>query len=184
MGSLERTSRLTGTAILSALVIVFDYMLKFSGLKIPFPWMPFLKFDFTGIPIVIALLLFDLQSSLSVSLIAGLGVLARSGDLIGATMKVLAEASTVAGMFFGQKLVFQGQDIDSNKLIPFIGGLVSRIVVMTIVNLIVLPNFYGIPWAGVLGMVPMLGVFNAMQGAISIFFGNFLNEAYKQRIQN
>lgn len=184
MGSLERTSRLTGTAILAALVIVFDYTLKFSGFKIPFPWMPFLKFDFTGVPIVIALLLFDLKSSLSVSFVAGLGILARSGDFIGASMKVLAEATTVVGIILGKKFVFQGQDKNGIALIPFIIGLFLRIIVMTIANLIVLPNAYGIPWAGVIGMVPMLGVFNALQGVISIFLGNFLNEAYKRRIPN
>jgi riboflavin transporter FmnP len=184
MGTLERTSRLTGTAILAALVIVFDYTLKFSGLKIPFPWMPFLKFDFTGVPIVIALLLFDLQSSLSVSFIAGLGILARSGDFIGASMKVLAEATTVVGIFLGEKFVFPGKEKKGIKFIPFLIGLVLRIIVMMIANLIVLPNAYGIPWSGVIGMIPMLGVFNAIQGAISIFLGNFLNEAYKLRIPN
>jgi len=34
------TARLTGTAILAALVLVFDYTLKYSGRKIPFPWVP------------------------------------------------------------------------------------------------------------------------------------------------
>ena len=184
MSALERTSRLTGTAILAALVIVFDYTLKFSGLKIPFPWMPFLKFDFTGVPIVIALLLFDLQSSLSVSFIAGLGILARSGDFIGASMKVLAEATTVVGIFLGERFVFPGKERKGIKFIPFVIGLMLRIIVMMIANLIVLPNAYGIPWSVVIGMIPMLGVFNAIQGAISIFLGNFLNEAYKLRIPN
>ncbi len=72
------TARLTGTAILAALVIVFDYALKLSGLKIPFPWMPFLKFDFTGIPIVVAFLLFGLPSASTTSVVASLGIIARS----------------------------------------------------------------------------------------------------------
>ncbi len=37
---------------MAALVIVFDYTLKYSGMKIPFPWYPNLKFDFTGVPII------------------------------------------------------------------------------------------------------------------------------------
>ena len=32
----NRVTTLTGTSILAALVIVFDYALKYSGLKIPF----------------------------------------------------------------------------------------------------------------------------------------------------
>ena len=71
--------RLTGTATLAAMVIVFDYTLKYSGLKIPFPWMPFLKFDFTGVPIVVALLLYGLPSATTTSLVASLGIIARSG---------------------------------------------------------------------------------------------------------
>jgi len=65
-----KTAKLTGTAILAALVIIFDYSLKFSGLKIPFPWMPFLKFDFTGVPIVVSFLLFGTSSSAITSTIA------------------------------------------------------------------------------------------------------------------
>jgi len=93
----RKSVRLTGTAILAAMVIVFDYTLKYSGLKIPFPWMPFLKFDFTGIPIVVALLLYGLPSATATSLIASLGIIIRSGDLIGGPMKGIAELSTVAG---------------------------------------------------------------------------------------
>jgi len=84
MGTTERkTVRLTGTAILAALAVVFDYALKFSGLKIPFPWMPFLKFDFTGVPIVTAFLMFDLTSGTITTIVAVLGIIARSGDLVG-----------------------------------------------------------------------------------------------------
>ena len=41
----------------------------------------------------------------------------------------------------GKKFVFQGQDKNGIALIPFIIGLVLRIIVMTIANLIVLPAF-------------------------------------------
>ena len=58
MGKQNRTVVLTGTAIMAALVIVFDYTLKYSGLKIPFPWYPNLKFDFTGVPIVMSLFMY------------------------------------------------------------------------------------------------------------------------------
>ena len=102
MGAKERnTVRLTGTAVLAALAIVFDYALKFSGLKIPFPWMPFLKFDFTGVPIVTAFLMFDFTSGAFTSIVAALGIIARSGDLIGGIMKGIAEVSTVAGLAGG-----------------------------------------------------------------------------------
>ena len=42
------------TAMLSALVVVLDYGLEFSDLRIPFPWLPILKFDFTGVPVALS----------------------------------------------------------------------------------------------------------------------------------
>ena len=65
------TARLTGTAILAALVLVFDYTLKYSGLKIPFPWFPDLKFDFTGVPIALSLLMYGLPSATTTSVAPG-----------------------------------------------------------------------------------------------------------------
>lgn len=175
------TYRLTGTAILSALVIIFDYALKFSGLKIPFPWMPFLKFDFTGVPIIFSLFLFDISSSLTVTLVAGLGILARSGDVLSASMKVIAEGSTVIGLYLGYRFIKESNEDTKLKIIPFFISIVARVVDMSILNLIILPNAYGIPFKVVLGMLPFLGVFNAIQGAISTFLGYFLFESYKRR---
>ena len=177
------TARLTGTAILAALVIVFDYALKFSGLKIPFPWMPFLKFDFTGVPIVVALLLFGLASAGTTSVVASLGIIARSGDLIGGAMKGIAEFSTVAGMAAGLYLT---ERISSSRVIRMAGmlavGVVTRILVMSVWNLLVLPNFYGVPFNATIGMLPLLALFNAMQGAMTVALGYTLHEAYVRRV--
>ena len=177
------TVRLTGTAILAALVIIFDYALKFSGLKIPFPWMPFLKFDFTGVPIVVALLLFGLASAGTTSVVASLGIIARSGDLIGGAMKGMAELSTVAGMAAGLYLT---ERISSSRVIRMAGalavGVATRILVMSVWNLLVLPNFYGVPFNATIGMLPLLALFNAMQGAMTVALGYSLHEAYVRRV--
>ena len=92
------TKILAGTTILGALVVVFDYTLKFSGLKIPFPLVPYIKFDLTGIPIALSMLLFGLIPGATTSAIAFLAILARSGDLVGPSMKALAEFSTITGI--------------------------------------------------------------------------------------
>jgi riboflavin transporter FmnP len=177
------TARLTGTAILAALVIVFDYALKFSGLKIPFPWMPFLKFDFTGVPIVVALLLFGLASAATTSVVASLGIVARSGDLIGGAMKGMAELSTVVGMAVG---FYLARRINSRREIrmasALVIGVVIRILVMSVWNLLVLPNFYGVPFNATIGMLPLLALFNAMQGAMTVALGYTLHEAYVRRV--
>ena len=177
------TVRLVGTAILAAMVIVFDYTLKYSGLKIPFPWMPFLKFDFTGVPIMISLFMFGLPSAVSTSLAALLGIIARSGELVGATSKALAELSTALGIAAGLRLTGDrgiGDNITKGASVAL--GLLSRVVVMSLWNIVVLPNYQSIPYDIVVGLLPMLGVFNAMQGAISALLGYTLYEAYIRRV--
>lgn len=177
-GRFEKTARLTGTAILATLVIVFDYTLKFSGLKIPFPWLPFLKFDFTGVPIALSLFLYGLPSGGLTSVVACIGIIARSGDVIGSLMKGLAEFSTILGMAAGLYLPQRWR-----RLFSLVAGLALRVVAMSVLNLIVLPNHYGMSLRVVFGLLPMLGVFNAMQGAITVLLGYFLYEAYTKRVQ-
>ena len=182
-GTGSRTARLTGTAILAAMVIVFDYALKYSGLKIPFPWMPFLKFDFTGIPIVVSLLLYGWPSSAFTSLAGTIGIVIRSGDLIGGAMKGVAEFSTAAGMAMGLHLAKRtGQGGYTAKILSVVLGLAFRIIVMSGWNLVVLPAYYGVPYGVAVGMLYLLGVFNAMQGGISTLMGYALYEAYTQRV--
>ena len=181
----SNTARLTGTAILAALAIVFDYTLKFSGLKIPFPWMPFLKFDFTGIPIIVSLLLFDITSSATTSLVAALGIIARGSDLIGGAMKGIAEFSTALGVYGGlylSKRAHLGKR--PSRGVSLVLGVVVRIIVMSGWNLVVLPGYYGLPFNAVVGMLGLLAVFNGMQGCMTILLGDLLHEAYTRRTQH
>ena len=168
---------------MAALVIVFDYALKFSGLKIPFPWMPFLKFDFTGVPVVAALHLFGLASAATASAAATLGIIARSGDLIGGAMKGIAEFSTVAGMAAGLRLAGRIAPSRWTRVAAAVtGGVVARVIVMSGWNLLVVPYYYGVPTGVVVGMLPLIALFNAMQGALTAVLGYALHEAYVKRV--
>jgi riboflavin transporter FmnP len=165
--------------LLAALVIVFDYALKFSGLKIPFPWMPTLKFDFTGVPIALSLFMYGLPSALTTSLVAFVGIVARSGDMIGAAMKFASEFSTVLGLALGMKL--------ASRLSPHLqrgsglaAGIVFRVAVMSVCNMLVLP-LYGYPEAVAYGMLPLIAAFNIAAGTMTILLATFLNEAIKRR---
>lgn len=172
---------LAGTAILAALVVVFDYSMKYSGLKISFPWLPFLKFDFTGIPIVLSLLLFGLIPGTFTSIIASITILARSGQVVSSSMKGVAEFSTILGMAVGLKLLKRFRMVGSFSL-----GIASRVLIMICVNLaliyagvIALPTSY----ANVPIIVALLfGAFNAVQGVLSILGGHFIYEAIKRRV--
>lgn len=175
------TITLAGTVTLAALVVVFDYALKYSNLKIPFPWLPFLKFDFTGIPIVLSFLFFGLVPGTITSVVASIAILARSGDIIGSSMKGLAEFSTIAGMAIGFKVSTKLKTASS-----YATGITTRVIVMMAANLsliyaglIVLPTAYtSIP----LTVTLLLGAFNVAQGTISIIVGYSLYEAIKRRV--
>lgn len=168
------TRTLTGITVLSALVVVFDYTLKYSGFKISFPWLPFLKFDFTGIPIVLSMLMYGLVPGAFTSAIAGLAILARSSDFIGASMKGLAELSTVVGMTLGLKMT------EKFKLpAAFLLGVAVRILAMSVANSVLI--FFGlIPIAMV--YLPLIGIFNFIQGSISIIGGYLIYKAVNKRI--
>ncbi|MCW4020656.1 MAG: hypothetical protein NWF14_05455 [Candidatus Bathyarchaeota archaeon] len=178
------TRTLAHTAALSALVIVFDYALKFSNLKIRFPWLPFLKFDFTGIPIVLAFLLFGFVSGATTSVIAFVGILARSGDVIGASMKGLAELSTVLGMALGLWLLRDHARV--RKHASFVFGIASRSCIMVCTNLLLVFTgvlaLYG-SYAEIPVVVSLLvGAFNAAQGFLSMLGGYLIYEALIHRI--
>lgn len=174
------TVTLAGTAVLAALVVVFDYAMKYSNLKILFPWLPFLKFDFTGIPIVLSLLLFGLVPGAFTSAIAFIAILARSGDVVGSSMKGIAEFSTILGMAIGLTLFKRFKIISSFTL-----GVISRVLVMMAANLVLIyvgimslpPSYADIS----LFVVLLLGLFNVIQGALSIIGGQLVFEAIRKR---
>ncbi|MBN2336239.1 hypothetical protein JXL21_11820 [Candidatus Bathyarchaeota archaeon] len=177
------TARLTGTAILAALVIVFDYTLKYSGLKIPFPWYPSLKFDFTGVPIALSLLMYGLPSALTTSLVAGFGIFARSGNLISAAMKTAAELSTVAGLWAGQALAGRtAMSKNTSKTAAAAAGILCRVVAMCAANMIVLPSFWGVPTEIAYDLLPLIAAFNVAQGLLTLGMGYFLHGAVEKRL--
>lgn len=174
------TKTLAGTATLAALVVVFDYTLKYSNLKIPFPWLPYLKFDFTGIPVVLSALLFGFVPGIITSVVACVAILARSGDALGSSMKGLAEFSTILGMAIGLRLFSRFRVVVSSVL-----GITSRVLVMVAANLLLiyggvllLPSAYAdvsLLWALLIGM------FNVLQGSLSVAGGCLVYEALRKR---
>jgi len=175
------TRTLTGTAVLGALVVVFDYTIKFSGLKIPFiPPLQFLHFDFTGVPVVLSLLLFDLVPGGAVtSAVAFFAIFARSGSFVGPVSKALAEFSTILGVALGYKWI--RSPVRLTKPISGVLGVSLRCLVMFFANLVIQPVYYGTPLMAVLLLSPLVAVFNAVQGSISVVGGYLIYEAILHR---
>jgi riboflavin transporter FmnP len=176
-----KTRTLAGTATLAALAVVLDYALRYSYWKIPFPWMPNLKFDFTGIPIVLSTLLYGLTPGAITSIVASVAIFARSSNAVSSSMKGIAEFSTVLGMAIGLKLCHRFRAVCSSAL-----GLVFRVAVMIVANIAMI-------YVGLMPLTPgtasislawglIVGVFNFMQGVLSIFGGYFIYEVIRKRV--
>jgi riboflavin transporter FmnP len=163
------TKTLAGSAILGSLVIVVDYLMKFFGLKIPFPWLPYLKFDFTGVPIVLSLLFFGLASGATTSAIAFLAILIRSGDVVGASTKAIAEFATILGMAISASLLKKSSSFE--KGVSLISGIATRTTTMFFVNLIILSIL----------LSPLIATFNVIQGTIDILLGYFIHSVIIHR---
>jgi riboflavin transporter FmnP len=179
----RRSVFIAGTALLGAVVAVLDVTFKIAGLKIPFPLLTFMKFDALGIPMLLAYFLFGLLSGVISSGIAFLSITLRSGDAFSGFMKFLAEFVTIAGVF----IVLKTRKPTSNrwKALAMISGILVRVSVMGIANVLLLPIFMGgfyKTYTAVLVLVPLISMFNAIQGAVSIFGGFLLYEAVIRRL--
>lgn len=179
----RRSMFIAGTAILGAAVAVLDVTFKMSGLKLPFPLLTFLKFDALGIPMLLSYFLFGLLSCVITSGIAFLTITLRSGDAFGAFMKFLAEFVTIAGVF----IVLRTHRPTSYrwKALAMICGIMVRVVIMAVANVLLLPIFmpgFYKTYMAVLVLIPLISIFNAIQGAVSIFGGFLLYEAVIRRL--
>lgn len=171
----SRTVIIAGTALFGTLAFILDWALKLAGLKILFPLLPIVRYDFDGIPIVLSLLLFGLPSGATTSAILLLAISFR--DVVGASMKALAEFSTVAGM----AIAIRGKRRFS-WILAGILGIITRVVVMNVANLVVFPLIYKRTLEAAILLLPLLTIFNATQGIITIAGGYFAYEVIKRRI--
>jgi len=64
-------------------------------------------------------------------------------------------------------------------------GILMRVMVMNVANVLLLPIFVsGQTFAAVIALLPLLSIFNGLQGAISVFGGFLLYEAIALRLNN
>ena len=173
-----------GTALLSALVIVLDVLFKIAGLKIPFPLFTDLKFDALGIPMLLAYFLFGLLSGGIVSVVAFFSITLRSGQVFPAFMKFLAEFVTIVGVYVVLRSRRQNALEKKWKTLSMISGIVVRVVVMDVANVLLLPLFtpYYKTTEAVIIIVPFISLFNVIQGVASVFGGFLLYEALVLRL--
>jgi len=172
---------IAGTAILGATVAVLDWTFKTAGLKIPFPLLPFLKFDVLGIPMLLSYFLFGFLSGSITSVVAWLSISPR--DPFSGFMKFLAEFSTIIGVYL---VLWSRRPISTRwKVFSMISGILMRVMVMVIANVLLLPIFmssYYQTYTAVIVLVPLFSIFNVIQGAVSVFGGLLVYEAVILRL--
>lgn len=154
------------TAAMSALAIVLA-LLRF---EFPFYPLTFLKFDFAELPSVLTLALVGPKWSYFCALMHMFGLLARGSDPLGASMKLLAVVSMLAGLHVARRRW---------KFAVALASL-TRVAVMSLANLIVvgflfpqwlkfaqkLLNAAGIPVTGwtdtLLATIAFVAIFNVL----------------------
>lgn len=173
------TKWIAGTSVLSALTVIFDLSFWALKIKIPFPLLPTLKFDLDGIPIVLSWLIYGPYSATITSIIVFLTISFRSGAVVSAFMKALAEFATVIGLLILQK---PAEASKTRKSAACFLGITIRCIIMGIANIIVFPAFYKKPIEATLALLPFITVFNAIAGAISLTGGLLIYNALLKRL--
>ena len=162
--------------MLGALSAAIDYSMKFSGLKdimsspwaLAFPHLAFLKLDFDGVPIFCSTAFFGLTAGLLASIIMGLAIAIRASslvELVGAVMKALAESSTMVGAYLALVKAKRARGLWLSL------GPITRAAVMCLANLLVVPHLFQQPMAFVVGLMPLIALFNIIQGSITTYLG-------------
>ncbi len=176
----RKSALIAGTALLGAVVVVLDW----SRLKTPYPLLPFLKFDALGIPMLLSYFLFGLPSGTLTSIVAWLSISPRDPLFpFSGLMKFLAEFSTIIGVY----LALRARRPTSNwwKSLSMISGISVRVLVMAVANILLLPIFmssYYKTYAAVIVLIPLISLFNIVQGAVSVFSGFLVYEALVLRL--
>jgi riboflavin transporter FmnP len=143
-------------SVLGALSVLSE-IIPGPPFDIPFPLMPKLTWDLTGIPMIVSLLLYGPVCAVYTCFV-GCSIIFLRGNVYGGTFKLVAELTTI--LAFG--LLKRGVIANSAA------AVVSRVVVMTIANYYLLQLFYGMPEPVVISSLIPIGVFNLTQALINI----------------
>lgn len=131
----RRSVILAYIGVFSSLSIV----LAISRVEISYPLLPYLKFDFAEVPVMIVFMLCGPVPAMVAESIHWIGLTFRSGEWIGPLMKFLAVISMIVGFWIGVKI---GTKIMRGKagslkifLLGMIFGVLLRVIVCTLTNI-------------------------------------------------
>ena len=162
-----KSRELAVSSILGALSFLSE-VIPGPPFDIPFPLYQRISWDITGIPMMLSLLLYGPQYGV-LTCFVGCAIIFLRGNPSGGVFKVVAELSTLLPYAL----------ISNNVIIKSTVASLSRVTVMTITNYYLLQFFYSMPEELVIGLLPVLAIFNFSQALINIIPAHIL----RQRIQ-
>lgn len=161
-------------AVFTAMVVVLEIfpIVGVTDLKLV-PTVPSFTIDWTGIPIFVVFL--GLGIIFSIVTIAVMGVAIGYRNPFGAIFKMSAELLTVVGFIIGY-LICKRMNIRGKRslIIYAVFAMLWRAVGMYIVNLWLLPIFYGLPDTVAVTAATTLLPWNMLQAAINVMGGGIL----------
>jgi len=178
-----------------AYIVVFAALaiaLNLWGPKISAPYLPFLKYQIWEIPIVTAfLLLGPLVGGLTAIINTIVLFIFYPGDLpTGPLYNLAAVASTLLGIYLVQKILVRRSSKQNEAILvtSFTAlGLILRVGIMTVVNWAFLrcpwPIGYNTPEAGILTLLPLIGLFNATIVLYTVPVGQLIAKAIRLAIK-
>jgi len=176
-------------------------ILTLSGIEIPFPPLPYLRFDLAEIPSILALGIFDLWSALAVATIHFIALSIFRGWILGPSMKYIAVISTILGLYIGFRIV--KRKLLKSFMIGLFLAFFIRCLSMSIANYVVLkfisPSFfdYGVQYLsqflridlakgiGAMGLIILFtSIFNILHTILSTFpLYVVVKELHRRKIQ-
>ncbi|MFC1754725.1 hypothetical protein ACFL96_15230, partial [Thermoproteota archaeon] len=179
MSSSQRSRTITAIAIFASLAIV----LHLSPAKIPAPYLPFLIYELWEIPIIVAFYLYGARVSLAVAAINFMSLLVIfPGSLqAGPIYNLIAITAMIFGLLTVYRITKSGPKFASNVWLfglTIILGPAVRVIVMTIVNVALLPLSpplgFSMAVEAVIEIIPLLAFFNASVAIYSILIARIL----------
>ncbi|MGD2201057.1 MAG: ECF transporter S component [Candidatus Bathyarchaeota archaeon] len=188
------------TAVFSAMAVA----ITLSKLTIPFPPLPYLKFDLSEVPVTVAMMYLGPVHGLLSAVIYWLVLTMRAGDILGPAMKFAAVASMIIGFWVASVITNR---LHNKNLAPilvsgFLVGSILRALVMSIFNYVVLlyiaPYYIdfigpllaslGLPSKTTLDVIIwsllLTAIYNIVHSAVSIFPAYLLTKASLKRVPN
>ena len=164
------TREIAVSSVLGALSFLCE-VIPGPPFDIPFPLYPRVTWDITGIPIMISLLLYGPFCAVYTCLVGGSIIFIR-GNVSGGFFKVIAELSTLLAY----------ASIKRGLMTKSAVAAASRVAVMTVTNYYLLQFFYKMPEVVVVGLLPVLAVFNLTQALINIIPAYFIHKRLRNLV--